>query len=75
MTWDNLCERADGVPYGHPALVAKDEARYQIGCLIMERRGIDIENSELCECAEEEIENFLAEHPEYNNFDERGNLL
>ena len=72
MTWDNLCERADGEAFGSSALSAKDEARYQIGCLIMERRGID---TELCECAEEEIENFLAEHPEYNNFDERGNLL
>lgn len=75
MTWDELCDRADGETFGSSALSAKDEARYQIGCLIMERRGIDIENSELCECAEEEIENFLAEHPEYNNFDERGNLL
>ena len=72
MTWDNLCERADGVPYGHPALVAKDEARFQIGQQILEKKGYDIED---CYAPEEEIENFLAEHPEYNNFDERGNLL
>ena len=71
-TWDNLCERADGVPYGHPALVAKDNARFQIRQLILEKKGYDIED---CYSPEEEIEIFLAKHPECNEFDEDGDFI
>lgn len=71
-TWDDLCERADGEAFGSPALKAKDEARWQIRAVILEMSGHDIEKEE---SPEEEVENFLAEHPEYDNFDERGNRL
>lgn len=72
MTWDKLCERADGEACGSPALKAKDEARGQVRELILYKEGYDIEDRE---SPEEEIENFLAEYPGYDKFDNRGNML
>ena len=72
MTWNDLCERADGEAFGSPALKAKDEARWQIRNVILEMGGHDIEKEE---SPEEEIEIFLFRYPEYNKFDERGNRL
>ncbi len=53
MTWDEIYERADDCPCGSPELRAKDNARWQVRKLVLEKENIDIENAE---CPEEEVD-------------------
>lgn len=70
--WDEIYERADGFGYGSDELTAKDEARWQLRCLILDELGYDIEDRE---CPEEEIDFFLRERNEKVFFDESGNII
>ncbi len=69
MTWDEIYERAEETGYGDPRLKAKDEARYQVGQLVLEKEGIDIEEAEV---PEEEVDYYAGL---WNiRFDENGNI-
>ena len=46
MTWDEICEAAEGTGYGDDELAAKDEARYQVRCLAMELGAPDLDEDE-----------------------------
>lgn len=71
-TWDDIYERADGSAYGDDELTAKDNARWQLACLIQEEEGYDIDE---CECPEEEIDTFLWRREKPVLFDECGNIV
>lgn len=74
-SWDEIYERAENAVFGSPELAAKDEARHQLGGLILEEKGVDVEDTELFESAEEEIDNFLKARSENIWFDEYGNII
>ena len=70
MTWDEIYENADGKACGSDELDAKDEARYQVGQLVLDELGIDIEESEI---PEEEVDFYVEK---WNIiFDEEGNIV
>ena len=71
-TWDDLYERADGAAYGDDELTAKDNARWQLTCLIIEEDGYDIDE---CECPEDEIDTFLWKRENLVLFDVDGNIV
>ncbi len=71
-TWDDLYERAIDTGYGDTRLKAKDEARWTLTQIILDKKGYDIDE---CECPEDEIERFLWESDVEYWFDERGNLI
>lgn len=56
MTWDEIYERADDMPYGSDELRAKDHARWQTRNLVLDRTGYDIENAE---CPEDEVDHYV----------------
>ena len=74
-SWDEIYERAENTPFGSPELSAKDEARHQLGVLILEEKGVNVEDTELFDSAEEEIDNFLKVRSENVWFDEYGNII
>lgn len=74
-SWDEIYERAEDTGCGFPELAAKDEARHQLGVLILEEKGVDVENAELFDSAEEEIDNFLKTRAKNVWFDEYGNII
>lgn len=53
MTWDEIYKRADDCAYGDDELEAKDNARWNVGDLVYEKLGLDIEETE---CPEAEID-------------------
>lgn len=70
MIWDEIYKNADGMACGSDELDAKDEARYQVGQLVLDELGIDIEKSEI---PEEKVD-FYAE--KWNIiFDKEGNIV
>lgn len=71
-TWDDLYNRAIGCCFGSEELVAKDNARWQMECLILDQTGVDIND---CEIPEEEIEAYLERLDEEIYFDEDGNII
>lgn len=69
-TWDDIFCRADGAVFGEPALKAKDEARWQVRGLAMERGYGDLDKEE---CPEEWVEEYCNK---WNLvFDDRGNII
>lgn len=69
MTWDEIYERAEDCGYGSEELDAKDEARYQVQQLVLEKENVDIEEAE---CPEEEVDYYTGL---WNiRFDENGNI-
>lgn len=69
MTWDEIYDRADGAAYGESSLKAKDEARHQVRCLMMNLGAYDLDNSE---CPEDAVENYCDAMNV--QFDECGNI-
>lgn len=70
LTWDEIYERAEGKPFLHSLLKAKDEARHQVRCFAMEIGAPDLEEAE---CPEDEVEQYCNA---WNLlFDERGNIV
>lgn len=70
MTWDEIYDKAIGAGYGDETLKAKDEARYEVRCLVMGMGGSDLEDEG---CPEEEVEVYCdAMKIEFN---ERGNIV
>lgn len=74
LSWDDIYERADGTGFGDPELTAKDTARWQLGGLIKEERGVDIEAPSV-ESAEEEIDFFLEDREYPVFFDAAGHII
>lgn len=72
LSWDDIFWRANDCGYGSDELKAKDEARYQLTCLINDECGYDIEE---CECPEDEIDLFLGNRDTPVFFDEYGNIV
>lgn len=70
-TWDEICERAEDASYGSTELMAKDNAREQVRAAIYDAYNRDIEDSEY---PEEVISDFLEKNPDYDHFDENGNI-
>lgn len=69
MTWDEIYERAEDCGYSSDELTAKDEARWQVRNLVLEKKNIDIEESE---CPEGEVDYYTSL---WNiRFDENGNI-
>ena len=69
MTWDDIYDRADDCAYGSDELTAKDEARWQVRNLVLEKKNVDIENAE---CPEDEVDYYAGL---WNvRFDENGNI-
>ena len=69
MTWDEIYERAEDCGYRSEELDAKDEARYQVQQLVLEKENVDIEEAE---CPEEEVDYYTGL---WNiRFDENGNI-
>lgn len=60
LTWDDICDRADDAACLSPELKAKDWARYDVGCLMVDTFGLEDPENE--ECPEEAIENFCNKH-------------
>lgn len=73
--WDGLYKKADGCGCNEPALRAKDTARSELVKVIGKTKGINIENSALCENAEEYIDQFLDESSAVYLFGENGSLV
>lgn len=71
-TWNELYEKAVNCGCGSPELLTKDEARNQLGELILCECGYNIEQSD---CAEDEIDIFLLNRETPVLFDERGNII
>lgn len=69
-SWDEIYERAEGAACGDCRLKAKDEARWQVGRLMVENEEPDPENDE---CPEESIEEYCYRHD--IRFDEIGNIV
>ena len=72
FTWDDLYDRADGKGFGTPELKAKDNARWELENIILQKTGLDVNT---CEVPEDAIENFLSKQNEKYLFDENGNLM
>lgn len=69
MTWDEIYDRADGAACGDSSLKAKDEARHQVRCLMMNLGASDLDNAE---CPEDAVENYCDAMNV--QFDECGNI-
>jgi len=74
-TWDDLYEMADDKPCGSAELKAKDKARHQIRCRIMDSAMHDIEDDE---CPEDSIDDWLRfgyeQFGRHLMFDDAGNI-
>lgn len=53
MTWDEIYERAEGCAFGSNELIAKDNARWEVRNLVLEKEKYDIETAEI---PEEEVD-------------------
>lgn len=73
-TWDEIYERAMDMACGSLELRAKDNAREELGYIIKEAEGFDIESDE-CESAEEYIDVFLENSDKEYLFDEYGHFV
>lgn len=71
-TWDELFGLAIDKPYRSKELKAKDNARYELERIILEKTGVDIN---CCEVPEDAIEEFLEADTNTYVFDEDGYLL
>ena len=69
-TWDDLYERADGAACGEDTLNAKDEARWQVRCFMMEMGELDLDEQE---CPEDWVEDYCDDWE--IRFDENGNIV
>lgn len=69
MTWDEIYDRADGAACGDSSLKAKDEARHQVRCLMMDLGASDLDSAE---CPEDAVENYCDAMN--IQFDECGNI-
>lgn len=69
MTWDEIYDRADRAAFGDSSLKAKDEARHQVRCLMMNLGASDFDNAE---CPEDAVENYCDAMNV--QFDECGNI-
>lgn len=69
MTWDEIYDRADGAACGDSSLNAKDEARHQVRCLMMDLGAADLDNAE---CPEDVVESYCDAMN--IQFDECGNI-
>ena len=70
MTWDEICRNADGAIFGERSLKVKDNARANIRDLIIERKGVDIEDDD---CPEIAIETYCDEAS--IEFDSNGTIV
>ena len=70
MTWDEIYEAAVGAACGDSVLKAKDEARHQVRCLLMDLGGSDLDNEE---CPEDAVEEYCDAMK--IQFDECGNIV
>lgn len=68
-SWNEIYERADGAACGEPTLKAKDEARFQVGKLMVRNGEKDPEKEEI---PEESIEEYCDRYG--IRFDDRGNI-
>ncbi len=68
-SWDEIYERADGAACGDATLRAKDEARWQVGRLMVRNGEPDPEDDEI---PEETIESYCDRYG--IRFDESGNI-
>lgn len=69
-TIDDIFDMADGCACGEQPLKAKDEARFQVGEMIFQEEGYDIESEE---CPEDCVLCFCRKHN--IQFDEDGNII
>lgn len=70
LTWDDIYARADGCACGSAELTAKDNARYEVANLVLERKNIDIEKSLI---PEEKVDHYTGL---WNiRFDENGKII
>ena len=69
-TWDELFDEAVDKGFGSPELQAKDEARWQVRCFILELEEDDID---VAECPEDEVEKYCNMYD--IRFDRNGNIL
>lgn len=70
FTWGMLYERADGCACNSPELRAKDEARYEVGHMMID---LGYEDPEGTECPEDVIEDFCD--AKGIKFDEYGSII
>ena len=70
MTWNEIYEAADGAACGDDTLKAKDEARHQVRCLVMELGSPDLDN---VDCPEDAVEDYC--NAMKIQFDECGNIV
>lgn len=68
-SWNEICDRADGSAHLSPELKAKDEARWQVGRLMVDNGESDPEHDET---PEESIERYCERF--CIRFDESGNI-
>lgn len=69
MTWDEIYERANDKGYGSDELTAKDQARWEVRNLVLEKERVDIEEEE---CPEDEVDYYTNM---WNiQFNENGNI-
>lgn len=69
MTWDEIYDRADDCGYGSDELTAKDNARWQVRNLVLDKENLDIEEAE---CPEDEVDYYVGL---WNiRFDTEGNI-
>lgn len=69
LSWNEICNRADGKAHLSPELKAKDEARWRVGRLMVENGEPDPENDEI---PEESIERYCDRF--CIRFNESGNI-
>jgi hypothetical protein len=69
MTWDEIYERAEDTACGDWRLNAKDEARWQVKCLVLEKENYDIDKAEI---PEDEVDYYCGLHD--IKFDDYGNI-
>lgn len=70
LSWNEICDRADGKAHLSPELKAKDEARGQVGRLMVDNGEPDPEHDEI---PEESIERYCDRF--YIRFNESGNIV
>ena len=69
MTWDDIYVRAEDCACRSYELNAKDNARYEVGQLVFEKEGYDLETAEI---PEEEVEYYCDLHSIV--FNDNGNI-
>jgi hypothetical protein len=71
-TWDEIYNNAIDAACGSRELKTKDNARYELECIIFESTGIDINSYDV---PEDEIELFLARSKNQYLFDDNGHII